>query len=118
MDRREDARRSNSSGSAKAGFKEAMTSSNVKPALRWQRQAYLRSAAATGAASASRATTSSGSIARQSIHPIARRGLRDRNVYFKRNSGGRVIFGWYCALQDVTSQASHISALRLIASGK
>jgi hypothetical protein len=31
VDRREDARRSNSSGSAKAGFKEAMTSSNVKP---------------------------------------------------------------------------------------
>ena len=49
----------------KAGFKEAMTSSNVKPALRWQRQAYLRAAAATGAASASRATTSSGSIAPQ-----------------------------------------------------
>ena len=33
-----------------------------------------RSAAATGAASASHATTSSGSIARQSIYPIARRG--------------------------------------------
>jgi hypothetical protein len=29
-----------------------------------------------------------------------------------------IIFGWNCALQDVTSQASHISALRLIASGK
>jgi hypothetical protein len=43
---------------------------------------------------------------------------RDRHAYFKRNSGGRVIFGWNCALQDVTSQASHISALRLIASGK
>jgi hypothetical protein len=117
VDRREDARRSNPSGSAKAGFKEAMTSSNVKPVQRWQ-QAYLRSAAATGAASASRATTSSRSIARQSIHPIARRGLRDRHAYFKRNSGGRVIFGWNCALQDVTSQASHMSALRLIASGK
>ena len=103
---------------AKAGFKEAMTSSNVKLVRRWQRQAYLRAAVATGAASASHATTSSGSIARQSIHPIGRRGLRDRHAYFKRNSGGRVIFGWNCALQDVTSQASHISALRLIVSGK
>jgi hypothetical protein len=55
----------------------------------------------------------SGSIARQNIYPIA-----DRHAYFKRNSGGCVIFGWNCALQDVTSQASHISALRLIASGK
>jgi hypothetical protein len=54
VDRREDAGRSNPSGSAKAGFKEAMTSSNVKPVQRWQ-QAYLRSAAATSAASASRA---------------------------------------------------------------
>jgi hypothetical protein len=45
-------------------------------------------------------------------------GLRDPHDYFKRNSGGRVIFGWNCALQDVTSQASHTSALRLIASGK
>ena len=59
---------------AKAGFKEVMTSSNVKPVRRWQRQAYLRSAAATGAASASHAITSSGSIARQSIYPIARSG--------------------------------------------
>jgi hypothetical protein len=43
---------------------------------------------------------------------------RDRYAYFKRNSGGCVIFGWNCALQDATSQASHISALRRIASGK
>src|SRR3984885_7274134 len=42
----------------------------------------------------------------------------DRTPYFKRNSGGCVIFGWNCALQDISSQASHISALRLIASGK
>ena len=42
----------------------------------------------------------------------------DRTPYFKRNSGGLVIFGWNCTLQDVSSQASHISALRLIASGK
>ena len=117
MDRREDARRSNSSGSAKAGFKRSYDEFKRQAGPRWQ-QAYLRSAAATSAASASRATTSSRSIARQSIHPIARRGLRDRPAYFKRNSGGRVIFGWNCALQDVTSQASHMSALRLIASGK
>jgi hypothetical protein len=31
---------------------------------------------------------------------------------------GGVIFGWNCALQDISSQASHTSALRLIASGK
>jgi hypothetical protein len=42
----------------------------------------------------------------------------DRTPYFKRNSGGCVIFGWNCALQDISSQASHTSALRLIASGK
>jgi hypothetical protein len=42
----------------------------------------------------------------------------DRPPYFKWNSGGLVIFGWNCALQDISSQASHISALRLIASGK
>ena len=41
--------------------------------------------------------------------------VRDRHPTSKRNSGGSVIFGWNCALQDVTSQASHISALRLIA---
>ena len=81
MDRREDAGRSNPSGSAKAGFKEAMTSSNVKPVQRWQ-QADLRSAAATGAASASRATTSSGSIARQSISQSLDERLRDRHAYF------------------------------------
>ena len=55
----------------------------------------------------------SGSIAGQSIYPIA-----DRHAYFRRNSGGGVIFGWNCALQDISSQASHTSALRLIASGK
>ena len=42
----------------------------------------------------------------------------DPTPYFKRNSGGCVIFGWNCALQDISSQASHTSALRLIASGK
>jgi hypothetical protein len=31
---------------------------------------------------------------------------------------GGVIFGWNCALQDISSQASQTSALRLIASGK
>src|ERR1700722_18914805 len=40
----------------------------------------------------------------------------DRTPYFKRNSGGCVIFGWNCALQDISSEASHTSALRLIAS--
>ena len=50
--------------------------------------------------------------------PDRSKRVRGRHVYFKRNSGGRVIFGWNCTLQDVTSQASHISALRLIASGK
>jgi hypothetical protein len=39
-------------------------------------------------------------------------------LYFKRNSGGCVIFGWNCALQDVSSHASQTSALRLIDSGK
>jgi len=32
-------------------------------------------------------------------------------LYFKRNSGGCVIFGWNCALQDVSSHASQTSAL-------
>ena len=50
--------------------------------------------------------------------PNRSKRVLDRTPYFKRNSGGRVIFGWNCALQDVTSQASHISALRRIASGK
>ena len=71
-----------------------------------------------GAASASHATASSGSIARQSIYPIAQKGYVVGMAYFKRNSGGCVIFGWNCALQDISSQASHTSALRLIASGK
>jgi hypothetical protein len=71
------------------------------------------------AATASRATTSSEKHGPdKAIHAIARRGLRDRHAYFKRNSGGCVIFGWNCALQDISSQASHNSALRLIASGK
>jgi hypothetical protein len=35
-------------------------------------------------------------------------------LHFKRNSGGCVIFDWNCARQLVTSQASHISALRQI----
>jgi hypothetical protein len=55
---------------------------------------------------------------RPTKHLPNRSRLGDRHAYFKRNSGGCVIFGWNCALQDVTSQASHISALRLIASGK
>jgi hypothetical protein len=50
-----------------------MTSSNVKP-VRLAKTGYLRAAVATGAANASHAITSSGSIARQSIYPIARRG--------------------------------------------
>ena len=50
--------------------------------------------------------------------PNRSKRVLDQTPYFKRNSGGRVIFGWNCALQDVTSQASHISALRRIASGK
>jgi hypothetical protein len=50
--------------------------------------------------------------------PNRSRTVLDRTPHFKRNSGGRVIFGWNCTLQDATSQASHISALRLIASGK
>jgi len=70
----------------------------------------MRSSAAT--TGASHAHNKLG-IARPSIYPIA-----DRHAYFKRNSGGRVIFGWNCTPQDVTSQASRISALRLIASGK
>jgi hypothetical protein len=50
--------------------------------------------------------------------PNRSRTVLDRTPHFKRNSGGRVIFGWNCTLQDVTSHASNISALRLIASGK
>jgi hypothetical protein len=52
-----------------------------------------------------------------SITNRSKRAL-DRTPHFKRNSGGCVIFGWNCALQDMSSQASHIFALRLIASGK
>jgi hypothetical protein len=50
--------------------------------------------------------------------PNRSRTVLDRTPHFNRNSGGRVIFGWNCTLQDVTLRASHISALRLIASGK
>ena len=50
--------------------------------------------------------------------PNRSKRVLDRTPYFKRNSGGCVIFGWNCALQDISSQASHTSALRLIASGK
>jgi hypothetical protein len=50
--------------------------------------------------------------------PNRSKRVLDRSPYFKRNSGGCVIFGWNCALQDISSQASHTSALRLIASGK
>ena len=42
----------------------------------------------------------------------------DRTPYFKRNSGGWVIFGCNGTLQDISPEASHTSALRLIASGK
>jgi sugar lactone lactonase YvrE len=40
---------------------------------------------------------------RPTKHPPNRSRLGDRHAYFKRNSGGCVIFGWNCALQDVTS---------------
>jgi hypothetical protein len=76
-----------------------------------------RSAPATGAGSASHATASSGTHRPTSISQSLE-GVLDRTPYFKRNSGGCVIFGWNCALQDSSSQASHNSALRLIASGK
>jgi hypothetical protein len=55
---------------------------------------------------------------RQTSIPNRSRTVLDRTPHFKRNSGGCVIFGWNWALQDISSQASHTSALRRIASGK
>jgi hypothetical protein len=46
--------------------------------------------------------------------PNRSKRVRDRHAYFKRNSGGCVIFGWNCAFEDISSQASHTSALRLM----
>jgi hypothetical protein len=71
-----------------------------------------------GAASVSNATASSGKQQPTKHLPNRSTRAQDRYAYSKRNSGGCVILGWSCALQDISSQASRISALRLIASGK